>query len=153
MTDSILSGDGGLCLGLAAWSDFPVVASQELNFPAEKIHFSEALEEVAQGEWEGRLRKEVYTPQVREVISSMQLDFHAPGGESQRQAEFRMVEFLTTVVLPRAERDTQLVSHLSEHDELQVFFVGLRRLFALKCFAMAVWNDLMKAMPRCLRLR
>ncbi|GLJ46826.1 hypothetical protein SUGI_0987880 [Cryptomeria japonica] len=53
---------------------------QELNISEEKVECSESLVEMSQGQWEG--------------------------GESQRQVEYRMVEFLNCRVLRRAEYAT-----------------------------------------------
>jgi broad specificity phosphatase PhoE len=74
-----------------------------VNFAQERIEFSDALVELSQGLWEGPRRSDIYTPELLNMMASSQPDFHAPGGESQRQVEFRMVEFLNNVVLPRAK--------------------------------------------------
>lgn len=75
---------------------------QEVNFSKDKIVFADALMELSQGLWEGLRRAEVYTPELVSVIANSQPDFRAPGGESQRQVEFRMIEFLNNVVLAKA---------------------------------------------------
>lgn len=75
---------------------------QELDIPRESIELTEAVQELSQGQWEGRNRSEIYTPALVPIINSTQPDFRAPGGESQRQVEFRMMEFLNNVVLTRA---------------------------------------------------
>lgn len=90
-----------------------ICVCQEVNFPQEKIELGDALMEISQGLWEGLRRSEVYTPDLINVMNNSQPDFHAPGGESQRQVEFRMVEFMNTTVLPKAvqanlQRDTGL---------------------------------------------
>eukprot|EP00250_Pteridium_aquilinum_P018020 c23897_g3_i1 orf=504-1781(-) len=79
-----------------------VSVCQEVNFTKDKIEFADALMELSQGLWEGLRRSEIYTPELLNVMANSQPDFHAPGGESQRQVEFRMIEFLNNVVLPRA---------------------------------------------------
>jgi len=55
--------------------------------------------EMSQGQWEGCLRSETYTPEMISVIDRTQPDFSAPSGESLRQVEFRMIEFLNRTVL------------------------------------------------------
>jgi len=80
---------------------------QELDIPRESIGLTEAVQEMSQGQWEGRNRSEIYTPALVPIINSTQPDFRAPGGESQRQVEFRMMEFLNNVVLPRASSALQ----------------------------------------------
>ena len=93
---------------------------QEVNFARDKIEFSDALVELSQGQWEGLRRSDVYTPELLNVIANSQPDFHAPGGESQRQVEFRMIEFLNNVILPRAievslNKDTKLPHAMKPH--------------------------------------
>lgn len=75
---------------------------QELGIPREAVEMTEAVQELGQGQWEGQLRSEIYTPAMLSVLNSTQPDFRAPGGESQRQVEFRMVEFFNNVAFPRA---------------------------------------------------
>lgn len=79
-----------------------VSVCQEVNFAKDKIEFADALIELSQGAWEGLRRSEIYTPELLNVIANCQPDFHAPEGESQRQVEFRMIEFLNNVVLLKA---------------------------------------------------
>lgn len=79
-----------------------VSVCQEVNFANDKIEFADALMEMSQGLWEGLRRSEIYTPELLNLRANMQIDFHAPGGESPRQVEFRMMEFLNNVVLPKA---------------------------------------------------
>lgn len=80
---------------------------QELDIPREAVEVTDAVQELSQGQWEGRNRSEVYTTTMVPIMNSTQPDFRAPGGESQRQVEFRMMEFLNNVVLPRASSALQ----------------------------------------------
>lgn len=75
---------------------------QELDISRETVELTEAVQELSQGQWEGRSRSEIYTSAVVPIMNSTQPDFQAPGGESQRQVEFRMIEFLNNVVILRA---------------------------------------------------
>lgn len=79
-----------------------LLTTQELDIPKNVVEIAEALQELSQGQWEGQPRKEVYTARMLPLINATQPDFCAPGGESQRQVEFRMVEFLNNTVLHRA---------------------------------------------------
>ncbi|KAJ6853877.1 fructose-2,6-bisphosphatase [Iris pallida] len=72
---------------------------RELGFAAEQIQSSDALVEMSHGQWEGCLRSEIYTPEMLSLIDRTQPDFSAPSGESLRQVQFRMVEFLNRTVL------------------------------------------------------
>uniref|UniRef100_A0A0D6RBB5 Phosphoglycerate mutase (2,3-diphosphoglycerate-dependent) n=1 Tax=Araucaria cunninghamii TaxID=56994 RepID=A0A0D6RBB5_ARACU len=80
---------------------------QELKISEDKLEFSESLTEMSQGQWEGCPRSEIYTLDMLNIIERYQPDFCAPGGESQRQVEYRMVEFLNSRVLRRAENSIQ----------------------------------------------
>lgn len=77
---------------------------QELNFPEEQIQSSDALLEMSQGQWEGCLWSEIYTPEMVSLIDGYQPDFSAPSGESIRQVEFRMIEFLNRTVIRLHEK-------------------------------------------------
>ncbi|KAJ4961289.1 hypothetical protein NE237_021199 [Protea cynaroides] len=81
-----------------------VSVCQELNFAEEQIQSSDALIDMSQGQWEGYLRSEVYTPEMLSLIDRFQPDFSAPSGESLRQVEFRMIQFLNSTVLKLPER-------------------------------------------------
>ena len=80
---------------------------QELDITHEKIEFNDALVELSEGSWEGRPRSHIYTPELLNIIANCRSDFCPPDGESQRQVEFRMIEFLNKSILPRA-----LAAHL-----------------------------------------
>ncbi|XP_075486856.1 uncharacterized protein LOC142526129 [Primulina tabacum] len=67
---------------------------QELNFSEEQIQPSDALVEMSQGHWEGCQKSEIFTPEMVSLMERTQPDFSAPSGESLRQVEFRMVQFL-----------------------------------------------------------
>ena len=80
---------------------------QELDIAHEKIEFNDSLVELSQGSWEGRPPSDIYTPELLNIIANCRSDFCPPDGESQRQVEFRMIEFLNKFILPRA-----LAAHL-----------------------------------------
>ncbi|ONK58601.1 uncharacterized protein A4U43_C09F14740 [Asparagus officinalis] len=81
---------------------------RELGFAAEHIESFDALMEMSQGQWEGCLHSETYTPEILSIIDRTQPDFSAPSGESLRQVEFRMIEFLNKTVLRMPEK---LIAH------------------------------------------
>lgn len=76
-----------------------VSVCQEMNFAEERIHSSDELAEMSMGHWEGCHRTETYTPEILNLIERCQPDFSAPSGESLRQVEFRMVQFLNETIL------------------------------------------------------
>ncbi|KAJ9564235.1 hypothetical protein OSB04_000201 [Centaurea solstitialis] len=79
---------------------------QETNFPEQMIETSNALQEMSQGVWEGRQQSDVYTPSVLSLMERFQPDFCAPSGETLRQVEFRIVQFLNAIVGPQKSSST-----------------------------------------------
>lgn len=77
---------------------------QELNFSEERIQSSDALLEMSQGHWEGCHRSDIFTPETISLMERFQPDFSAPSGESLRQVEFRMVQFLNGTVMALPEK-------------------------------------------------
>ncbi|GMI78157.1 mitochondrial editing factor 14 [Hibiscus trionum] len=77
---------------------------QEMNFAEAQIQSSDALMDLNMGHWEGCLRSDIYTPEVLSLMERYQPDFAAPSGESFRQLEFRMVQFLNGKVLCLPEK-------------------------------------------------
>ena len=71
----------------------------------ERIIITDKLQELDQGEWTGKVRKDTYTPEILEMMSKDQLNFKAPGGESQNEVTIRMKEWL----------DETKVNHLTDH--------------------------------------
>lgn len=85
-----------------------------MSFPEEHIQSSDALIEMSLGDWEGCNQSEIYSPETLSLIERCQPDFSAPSGESLRQVEFRMVQFLNgTVLSGLAEK---LRSEFSSHE-------------------------------------
>ncbi|CAJ1953347.1 unnamed protein product [Sphenostylis stenocarpa] len=94
-----------------------VSVCKEVNFSEEQIQSSDALGEISQGNWEGCLRSEIYTPDVQALIERFQPDFTAPSGESLRQVEFRMINFLNGTVLGLHEKlRLDLSSHPNDNN-------------------------------------
>lgn len=58
------------------------------------VIYDEDLEELSQGDWEGQLRTEIYTPRQLQKINSNNYTFKAPNGESQEEVENRMFDFI-----------------------------------------------------------
>lgn len=77
---------------------------QEMQFAEDQIQSSDAITDMSLGHWEGCHQSEVYTPEVLSLMERYQPDFAAPSGESLRQVEFRMVQFLNETVLGLGEK-------------------------------------------------
>lgn len=85
------------------WMASPAVRTQrtaeivrDILNPKAVIETDDRLQELHQGEWEGKERKLTYTPEVLVTINSDNWNFKAPQGESQREVEERMAAFLVT---------------------------------------------------------
>ncbi|GLT27166.1 hypothetical protein SLA2020_021870 [Shorea laevis] len=101
------------CSPLDRARSMAISVCQEMNFAEDQIQSSDALLEMSMGHWEGCLRSQTYTPEILSLIERNQPDFSAPSGESLRQVEFRMVEFLneTLLGLPQQLRPQLLSNH------------------------------------------
>ncbi|EHA8591076.1 2,3-bisphosphoglycerate-dependent phosphoglycerate mutase [Cocos nucifera] len=97
-----------------------VSVCRELNFPEEQIQSTDVLLEMSQGQWEGCLWSEIYTPEMISLIDRYQPDFSAPSGESIRQVEFRMIEFLNRTVV-RLHEKLSTGDLLMHHNETRAF--------------------------------
>ena len=76
------------------------------------IIYSEELQELSQGDWEGKLRSEIYTPERLAEINSNQWHFKAPNGESQKEVEERMLGFISFEILEKyTEGNFLIVGH------------------------------------------
>lgn len=98
------------------------IASGEVGFPHEKIVIDERIQELDQGDWEGRPRAECYTPETMKVLEDMGWDFKAPNGESRKEAEDRMVQFVEKEILSKYDPEKKVA--------VAVFSHGV----AIKCF-------------------
>lgn len=80
----------------------------KLGFSLDKIVLSDDLLELSQGDWEGKPRVEVYTPETLASINSDNWNFKAPNGESQKEVEERMYSFIQIYLLPRYDKDLKV---------------------------------------------
>lgn len=99
-----------------------------MNFAEEHIQSSDALMDRSHGHWEGCPLSEIYTPEISGLMDRLEPDFVAPGGESLRQVEFRMIQFLNNTILGLPEKlrsdlsslhspsETGLVNSISDRD-------------------------------------
>uniref|UniRef100_A0A1J3HNL1 2,3-bisphosphoglycerate-dependent phosphoglycerate mutase n=2 Tax=Noccaea caerulescens TaxID=107243 RepID=A0A1J3HNL1_NOCCA len=96
-----------------------VSVCQEMSFSEEHVHSSDALIEMSLGDWEGcnQSEIEIYKPEILSLIDKCQPDFTSPSGESLRQVEFRMVQFLNGTVSGLAEKLRSDFSSATHHNE------------------------------------
>ncbi|MBI4441237.1 histidine phosphatase family protein [Candidatus Woesearchaeota archaeon] len=102
------------------------IVCSALGYPLEKIVYAEELHELSQGDWEGKPRSEIYTPETLVHINSNNWDFRPPNGDSQRDVEERMYRFIEKSFLVRSQGDLVI----------GVFTHGL----AIKCFLRRVMD-------------
>lgn len=90
----------------AIYSSIAVRAYETARIACEKMGVSanitrlEQLVEQSQGDWEGKIRKEVYTPEVIERIRKDMYNFCPPNGESMKMVEERMYSFVKLYLFP-----------------------------------------------------
>lgn len=103
------------------------IVTEFVGFPWERVRIDDALLELHQGEWEGKLREATYTPETLAVINADCWNFTAPEGESQRTVEERMHRWITKEILEKAKGDYRVA----------VFGHGV----AIKCFLRGILNS------------
>lgn len=75
------------------------IMAMAAGVPQARIRKVPALAEFSQGSWEGRPRKDIYSPQTLTYINLKSADFIPPGGESQRMVERRVTTWLENNIL------------------------------------------------------
>eukprot|EP00189_Rhodosorus_marinus_P004978 CAMPEP_0113966096 /NCGR_PEP_ID=MMETSP0011_2-20120614/8132_1 /TAXON_ID=101924 /ORGANISM="Rhodosorus marinus" /LENGTH=217 /DNA_ID=CAMNT_0000978725 /DNA_START=1049 /DNA_END=1698 /DNA_ORIENTATION=- /assembly_acc=CAM_ASM_000156 len=78
---------------------------EQIGVEKNRIRLEEALLEIDHGEWEEGVRDELYTEEVKKIQKENPYDFKAPGGESQRNVEGRVLDFLMKTAMPEALAD------------------------------------------------
>ncbi len=96
------------------------IVCKQTGYPLEKILYSEKLQELDQGEWEGKPRNQIYTPETLAKINKDNWNFTPPNGESQRDVEERMYSWI---------EDNVLANYYQTQHTVGVFTHGL----AIKC--------------------
>ncbi|MDO8555973.1 MAG: histidine phosphatase family protein [Nanoarchaeota archaeon] len=105
------------------------IVCQRIGFPLLDIHIDDRLQELSQGDWEGRFRAEVYTPEVLRWLNTEvwvdRWNRKAPNGESQKDIEQRMFGFFQ-----------EKIYALPNEEVVGIFTHG----FAIKCCLRKVLN-------------
>ncbi|MEM6344246.1 MAG: histidine phosphatase family protein [Bacteroidota bacterium] len=65
-----------------------------LGVDEEMIQITDQLVEQSKGDWEGKVRAEMYDMSVQRQLEKDSYTFYPPGGESQQAAEQRMINWL-----------------------------------------------------------
>ncbi|MDX2285416.1 MAG: histidine phosphatase family protein [Bacteroidia bacterium] len=90
------------------------ILASHLDLDPDALPSSPLLVELGHGEWEGLVRKDVYTPELIARLRENPYDFKAPGGESQREVEARMWQWLESAVsafAPETDAALAAVTH------------------------------------------
>ncbi len=91
------------------------LVGKHMGFSLVDIVFSGELLELSQGEWQGKPRVEIYTPETVASINTDNWNFTPPNGESQRAVEERMLGFVQREVLPFYTKDRMLSLGIFTH--------------------------------------
>jgi len=79
------------------------LACAQIGISSDQIQIFPELEELDQGEWEGKPRSECYTQEVVALLDKDGYTFKPPGGESQQDLENRMVAFVEKHIIDRLQ--------------------------------------------------
>lgn len=99
------------------------IALSQMPNHSQVISTTEALQEFSQGDWEGLLRAEIYTPEVLNRINSKGRYFTPPNGESQRMTERRFSNWVEDEILYNP-------IYLKKNSRIAFFSHGI----AIKCY-------------------
>ncbi len=80
------------------------IACKEIGYPLEKIVQCKEFLELSQGIFEGKSRKEVYTPELFAKIAMDPLNFKVEGGESQQEVQDRTYGWIKNNLITRYEQ-------------------------------------------------
>ncbi|MCP4438737.1 MAG: histidine phosphatase family protein [Aureispira sp.] len=72
------------------------------------IQYSDELIEVSKGDWEGKHRAVIYTPEVKEAMQADPYGFCPPNGENMEMVEKRVYEWIETTLLPKADQNLKI---------------------------------------------
>ncbi len=92
-----------------------VGAGSHLDYNLQDIVLLDELLELDQGQWEGQLRAEIYTPRMLAVINAQNWEFTPPGGESQRVVEERMLAFVQRKLMPLYQEGKSVTCGIFTH--------------------------------------
>ncbi|MDA2922338.1 histidine phosphatase family protein [Patescibacteria group bacterium AH-259-L07] len=102
------------------------IVGTQLGYSLDDVVKTTELLELDQGEWEGKPRVDIYTPEVLALINKDNWNFTPPNGESQRAVEERMLRFV----------NENLLSKYSEGTVAGVFTHGV----AIKCLLRGIMD-------------
>jgi broad specificity phosphatase PhoE len=112
-----------------------------IGFPKDRIIQSELLQEIHQGDWEGKTKKEIYTPAMLETINRDHWNFQPPQGESQKMVEERMLQWLNRLKpIPPNETDALKVGVFTHGFSIRCLLRGLLDFDCDQTYRMEIQN-------------
>lgn len=94
----------------------------------EKIQFDDRLIEFSQGEWEGKIRNEIYTLENQNLINKQKTWFTPPNGESLRMLKNRATNFLEEIMQkywPNELENLEIQTKKTEEKEMEQINIAI----------------------------
>ncbi|MEM7372230.1 MAG: histidine phosphatase family protein [Bacteroidota bacterium] len=104
------------------------ISCGHIGFDFAQVQHTDQIVELSQGEWEGQVRKDIYTPERKEEIVTNSYHFKAPQGESQKEVCDRMENWLLAAI-----------EGLDPKEEVNI--AGYSHGFAIKCLVKRLMNS------------
>ena len=99
---------------------------EHMGFSQDNVIKTSELLELDQGEWEGKPREQIYTPEVLTIIEGDNWNFTPPNGESQKDLEERLQKMIYRI----------LTSKNSQEKTIGIFTHGM----AIKCLLRGIMD-------------
>jgi len=113
------------------------ITCAEMGYTGSIIPRDELIE-ISQGDWDGKPRKEVYTPEVLAQINSPPYGtFRPPGGESHLDVEHRMMAFVEEIP---TKRDNLVVGVFTHGVTIKCLFRGLMESNPERTYKIVIYN-------------
>jgi len=113
--------------------DTAKIVCKYINYSLDEIIQSDQLVELNQGDWEGKLRNEIYTSEILASIAVHPLTFKAPEGESQYEVQERMTYCVRKIIAQNLNIGENIPNY---HQTIGIFSHGT----AIKCFLRGIMN-------------
>ena len=96
-----------------------------IGYSIDEIVQSERLVEMSKGEWEGKPRMEIFTPEIMKSLETYPFGFKPPEGESQLEVEIRMYDWLYGHIMPNEHLDSLTIGVFSHGTAIKCLLRGL----------------------------
>jgi broad specificity phosphatase PhoE len=107
--------------------DTALISTAGMGFTIDNIITSEEIVELSQGDWEGKERVLIYTPEQIALMNADHLRFQPPNGDSQQMVEDRMFDYIERIRKSHPETDLYNVPAVDK--KIGVFSHGM----AIRC--------------------